>query len=89
MVAGWLAESFAQFARPLDAKGLDDDIIDAGPVGAHIKMMNTGDRTSARSQISREAVGLLPPLPAPLPNLVAPGRAYRPALAHDVMPRAC
>jgi hypothetical protein len=32
---------------------------------------------------------LPPPLPAPLPNLPSPGRAYRPALAHDVLPRAC
>jgi hypothetical protein len=32
---------------------------------------------------------MLPPLPAPLPALPAPGRPYKPALAHEVMPRAC
>jgi CRISPR-associated endonuclease Cas1 len=90
MVAGWLAESFAGFARRLDARGIDDDVIAAASIGAPIPERKTGDPTSARSQLSPRAVELLPlPLPAPLPNLPSPGRAYRPALAHDVMPRAC
>jgi hypothetical protein len=28
-------------------------------------------------------------MPAPLPAMPTPGRPYRPALAHEVMPRAC
>jgi hypothetical protein len=89
-VAGWLAESFAGFARRLGARSLDDDVIAAAAIGAPIPVGKTGDPASARSQLSLRAVELLPPpLPAPLPNLPSPGRAYRPALAHDVMPRAC
>ena len=89
-VAGWLAESFAGFARRLDAKALDDDVIAAASIGAPINMQKASDPTAARSELSPRALGLLlTPLSAPLPNLPSPGRAYRSALAHDVMPRAC
>jgi hypothetical protein len=37
----------------------------------------------------RSAAPALLSLPAPLPSLPAPGRAYKPALAHEVMPQAC
>src|ERR1700736_518906 len=90
MVAGWLEESFAGFARRLDTRGLDDDVIAAASIGAPINMQKVSDPTAARSRLSPRALGPLPtPLSAPLPNLPSPGRAYRSALAHDVMPRAC
>jgi CRISPR-associated endonuclease Cas1 len=82
VVAGWLAESFAGFARRLDARGLDDDVISAASVAARVNMQKTADSVAARLQLST-------PLPSPLPSLPSPGRTYGSVLAHDVMPRAC
>jgi CRISPR-associated endonuclease Cas1 len=87
-VAAWLAESFAGFARRLDARGVDD-VIATASIGIPSNTQKTSDPPS-RSQLSPRAVGRLPrPLPAPLPNLASAARAYRSTLAHGVMPRAC
>jgi hypothetical protein len=89
-VSGWLAESFAGFVRRLDARGVDDDVIATAAIGISTNTQKTSDPPSARSQLSPTAAGRLSkPIPAPFPNLASAGRAYRSALAHGVMTRAC
>jgi hypothetical protein len=88
-VAGWLAESFAGIARRHDARGVGDDVIATASIGEPIPMAPAGDPGSTRTRVSTKASALSRPLPAPLPSLPSPGKAYRPALAQDVIPRAC
>jgi hypothetical protein len=88
-VAGWLAESFAGSARRLGGAAIDDDVIAAASMGA-VNEQKSSDPTAKGTRLSPSGIVLLPkPLPDPLPNLPAPGRAYRSAVANDVIPRTC
>jgi hypothetical protein len=88
MVAGWLAESFAGFARRLG--GIDDDVIATASIGALVNGQKSSDPTAKGTQLSPSGMVLLPkPLPDPLPNLPSPGRAYRSAVANNAIPRTC
>jgi CRISPR-associated endonuclease Cas1 len=90
MVAGWLAESFAEFARRLGGRRIDDEVIVAASPGPSMKVQKASDLTAARPQHSlRGTVRLPKPLPDPLPTLPWPGRTYRSATAHHAMPRTC
>jgi hypothetical protein len=90
MVAGWLAECFAGFARRLGGKGIDDDVIAAASIGALMNVHKTSDPTAEGAQPSPSGMVILPkPLPDPLPNFPSPGRAYRSVVAEDAIPRAC
>lgn len=89
-VAGWLAESFAAIARRLDARGVGDNVTAVASAAKPISVPQSRDAGSTRAQISPRATAPSPrPLPAPLQNLPSAGKAYRPALAQDVVPRAC
>jgi CRISPR-associated endonuclease Cas1 len=83
VVARWLSDVFETAART-GAAGLDDAAIEAAETGECPPAPAT-----QRALQPRETGPMLPPLPAPLPALPAPGRPYKPALAHEVMPRAC
>jgi len=89
MVAGWVAESFAGFARRSGERSRDDEAIAAAPIGA-LMVQRTGNPNSEGSQLSPSDMVQLPkPLPDPLLNLPSPGRAYRSAFTHDLIPRGC
>ena len=78
VVAGWLAAALEPASR-----GIGEAIEAARqprPALRHQTPLPADpDRDMAR----------FPPLPAPLPDLPAPGRVYKPALAHEVLPHAC
>jgi CRISPR-associated endonuclease Cas1 len=83
VVARWLADTFEIAAR-FDGAGFDDASIEAAEIGETLPAP-----ASQKALQARETGRMLRPLPAPLPALPAPGRPYKPALAHEVMPRAC
>ena len=85
VVARWLADSFAGFARLGDRGGFGDEMIEASETGATTLPVRAAQKV-VETRVARHA---LRPLPEPLPSLPAPGRAYKPALAQEVMPRAC
>ncbi len=92
VVARWLADTF-EAASQADAAGFDDAVIEAAESGDEIACPapDTGLPAPAAAigiKYKKPRVAL-PPLPAPLPALPAPGRLYNPTLAHDFMPRAC
>jgi CRISPR-associated endonuclease Cas1 len=78
-VAAWLADCLTRAARPA---GMDDAVIEKAETGFPVPAVS--------SPLPAVIVApSFPPLPAPFPALPMPGRPYRPALAHEVMPRAC
>jgi hypothetical protein len=83
VVARWLSDVFETAART-GAAGLDDAAVEAAETGECPPTPAT-----QKAQQPRETGRMLRPLPEPLPALPAPGRPYKPALAHEVMPRAC
>jgi hypothetical protein len=85
VVARWLADSFSALSRPGDRRGFGDDMIEAAEAGGKTLPMRAA-QSAVDARVGRLA---LRPLPDPLPSLPAPGRTYKPALAHEVMPRAC
>jgi CRISPR-associated endonuclease Cas1 len=89
MVAGWLAESFAGFARRFGGRGIDDDVIAAASISALVNLQKASDLTEGAQLSSTRKMILPKPLPDPLPNFPSPGRAYRSAAAHDAIPRTC
>lgn len=101
VVARWLADAFEIAARIGGGRGFDDETVGAAEIGEMLPVPAAGraalggaarsmgreaDRGAAERREARRA---LRPLPAPLPALPAPGRPYKPALAHEVMPKAC
>jgi hypothetical protein len=85
VIARWLADSFAGVARLDGRAAFADDLIEAAETGGTTLPMR-----AAQSAVETRVVRLaLRPLPDPLPSLPAPGRPYKPAVAHEVMPRAC
>ncbi len=85
VVARWLADSFAGFARLGDRGGFGDEMMQAAGTGATTLPVRTAQK-AVKTRVARHA---LRPLPEPLPSLPAPGRTYKPALAHEVLPRVC
>jgi hypothetical protein len=92
VVARWLADTFATMARFGGAgsgsgsgAGFDDAVIEAAETGEALPPTRP---VSGAAEL-RNFEPALRSLPAPLPALPAPGRAYKPALAHEVIPRAC
>jgi CRISPR-associated endonuclease Cas1 len=86
VVARWLADSLTGFARLGDRNGFDDGMIEATETGATTLPARAAQRAvDAPVRVTAR----LRPIPEPLPSLPTPGRAYKPALAHEVMPRAC
>lgn len=81
-VAVWLADCLARAARPA---GMAEVLIEAAEIGLSLPPV---DGASPALPVAL-AAPIFPPLPAPFPSLPVPGRPYRPALAHEVMPRAC
>jgi CRISPR-associated endonuclease Cas1 len=84
VVARWLADAFA--SRAAASAWIEDRVIESAEVGGTLP-----EQVASRPRLVERLDGrpALCPLPAPLPTLPAPGRAYKPALAHKVMPRAC
>jgi CRISPR-associated endonuclease Cas1 len=82
VVARWLSDAFETATRT-GAAGFDDAVIEAAKIGECLPT------PAAQKAEPQETKRMLRPLPAPLPALPAPGRPYKPALAHEVMPRAC
>lgn len=82
-VAGWLAASVAACARFAGSGAVNDAVIETPELGEAIPAQHP------RGSGGGGALLKLPPWEPPLPSLPAPGRAYKPALAHDVIPRAC
>ena len=80
VVARWLADTFAAAALAVRSAGIDDAVVEAA---------ESGEALHARTMQPRQPGRALLSLPAPLPALPAPGRPYKPALAHEVIPRAC
>jgi CRISPR associated protein Cas1 len=92
VVARWLADTFATMARlggagPGSGTGarFDDAVIEAAETGEALLPTRPVSEAAER----RNFEPALRSLPAPLPALPAPGRAYKPALAQEVIPRAC
>jgi hypothetical protein len=85
VIARWLADSFEAFARPPPRGATDDAKIETASTGGTILPARAPQRAVDRPV----SFTTLRPLPGPLPSLPAPGRAYKPAPAHEVMPRAC
>ena len=84
VVARWLADAFETAAHAARSRGTDDAVIEAAEIRESLPI------PAAQTALQSPEVGrMLRPLPAPLPALPAPGRAYKPALAHEVIPRAC
>ena len=82
-VAGWLAASLAACARFAGNGAATDAVIEAPELGEAIPAQHP------KASGGGGAFSKLPVWEPPLPSLPAPGRAYKPALAHEVMPRAC
>jgi CRISPR-associated endonuclease Cas1 len=92
VVARWLADTFEAMARFGGAgpgsgfeAGFDDAVIEAAETGEALRLTRPVSRAVER----RNFEPALRSLPAPLPSLPVPGRPYKTALAHEVMPRAC
>jgi hypothetical protein len=85
VVARWLADGLEGSACLVGRAGIEDEVTEAAETGATTLPAQAAQRAIER----RQPCPALQPFPEPLPSLPAPGRAYKPALAHEVMPRAC
>lgn len=89
VVAGWLAHCLAASARQLKTTHLESDLIAVVPEGNRLAKPNSRESRSEVRQPALEKLEAVSRVPDPLPALPSPGRAYRRALADDVVPRCC